>query len=296
VGRCRNPEEELLPEPPSVSAEDTIRALLAASKRHGNAVPIRTIFVQQGARGRRVQGPLAHLVRARDELAFDLMMLVLLVASAPPHDITRPAAMWLRALYRDPRSKSAASVLSRAWGRLADRRLIDRSRAGRQARIELLREDGSGAPYSYPDGSDGDYYLKLPFVYWEEGLHRKLKLAAKAMLLVALAEQDGFSLPFERVADWYGMSADTAQRGFDQLVELGVLNVKVGYKRAPLTAQGWTEDRRYTVVPKYRVGAVAPRPQPAKKADTAEKASGTRKATPRRAVGVKRTARSKEST
>lgn len=237
--------------------------MLAGSKRISNAVPVRSTFVQQGRRGSRRRGPLADFVSARDEIALDLLLLALASASAPPHDVLRPTEVWLRALGRDPRSKSSAAAVSRAWKRLEERRLITRVRQGRLLRVELRREDGSGDAYAYPTGSSSDLYFKLPFAYWTENLHNTLTLRAKTMLLIGLSLPDGFVLPYERVPDWYGVSADTAQRGFRELSEKDLLEVETGYKAAPLTAQGWTEERRYTLHRKLRAPVVRTTPRSA---------------------------------
>lgn len=253
--KARSAQSKLLPTPPVAGQAETVEAMLVGSKRSGQAVPIRSSFVQQGTRGSRTAGPLASFVGARDEVALDLFLLVLAGASAPPHDIMRAAQVWIRALNRSPNSKSSASVLSRAWQRLEGRRLIARQREGRAVRISLLTEDGSGQAYTYPRGSGDELYFKLPFSYWRSGFHNTLTLRSKAMLLVALSLADDFSLPFERVPEWYGISADTAQRGISELEKAGLLRVTTGYKAAPLTAQGWTEDRRYSVSADFRRGS-----------------------------------------
>lgn len=232
--------------------------MLVSSKRVGEAVPLRSSFVQQGPRGNRRAGPLSQFVTARDEIALDLFLLALTAGSAPPHDVVRPTEVWLRALGRSP-TKSSISVVSRAWTRLEGRKLVRRGRQGRLLRIELCCEDGSGDPYTYPTGSSSELYFKLPFAYWTEGLNNSLSLSEKAMLLIALSLPPGFSLPYDRVPDWYGVSADTAQRGFGGLVGKGVLTMETGYKAAPLTARGWTEERRYTLAVPLRPQEKPPR-------------------------------------
>lgn len=251
-----NDKDSLLDAPPTLGQAETLAAILTSSKRIGEAVPIRARFVQQGERGERSPGPLAGIVAARDEIGLDLLLLALAAASAPPHDVRRPTEVWLRALGRDPRSASSASAVSRAWRRLEQRQLVTRTRHGRLLGIELKREDGSGSPYTYPTGTSSDLYFKLPFVYWTDKLHSVLTLRGKAMLLIALSLADGFTLPYERVPTWYGLSADTAQRGLHELEDNGLLRIRVGYKAAPLTAQGWTEERRYTLDERLRVAPV----------------------------------------
>ena len=126
---------------------------------------------------------------------------------------------------------------------------MSRSKSGRLADVTLLCEDGSGNTYVHP-AKAGDNYFQLPFAYWlneEEQWCSTLGLPAKAMLLVSLSLRPGFVLPVEKAPAWYGISADTAQRGLSLLVERGVLQRVRTYKKAPLAPAGFTYDSRYTL-------------------------------------------------
>ena len=68
-----------------------------------------------------------------------------------------------------------------------------------------------------------------------------------AVLLVALALRPPFVLPVEKAPDWYGISADTAQRGLASLGKYGVLKAVRTYKPVPLAPKGFTYDSRYTL-------------------------------------------------
>ena len=105
------------------------------------------------------------------------------------------------------------------------RNLITRQRHGRKRkiRVTLLREDASGQPYTRPGKGNPDRFLRLPHAFWREGWHERLDLPASAMLLVALHEKANFELQAERVPDWYGWSADTAERGLATLEHFGLL-------------------------------------------------------------------------
>ncbi len=46
-----------------------------------------------------------------------------------------------------------------------------------------------------------------------------LSLPGKAVLLIAHSLRPGFALPVEKAPEWYGISADTAQRGLAELVK-----------------------------------------------------------------------------
>ena len=156
--------------------------------------------------------------------------------------------MWARAL-RHTGVTANEQTVSKIWRRLDSLGLVSRGKHGRLADVTLLREDGSGGRYVHP-ADVGDPYLQLPVAYWldeDEQWCSTLRLPAKAMLLVALSLRPGFLLPVEKVPDWYGMSADTAQRGLAELVRRGMLNRARVPKKAPLVPQGFTYDNRYTL-------------------------------------------------
>lgn len=212
--------------PPAVTQADTIAALLDRSKRA--EVPIRKTFVQQGNGKVRDPGPIAPLVSNHDERGLDLYLLAHAGASADPFDIVLPADTWARTIGMSATS-SARSAVSKAFRRLEPLRLVQRQRAGSRGRVTLLKEDGHGDPYVHPTGPR-DPYLKVPHAYWQQDWHLRLHLPGKAMLLIALSLDDGFPLPIERGPDWYGVSADTVQRGFDELVRHKLLDVDTKFR------------------------------------------------------------------
>jgi hypothetical protein len=142
---------------------------------------------------------------------------------------------------------SAASAVSKILTRLEQRTLITRQRHGRQRkiRVTLLREDGSGQPYTRPGKDNPDRFLRLPHSFWRDGWHERLDLPATAMLLVALHEKNNFELPAERVPEWYGWSADTAERGLATLEHHGLITRTTRLKKTPLSPTGQTKVNRY---------------------------------------------------
>ena len=134
---------------------------------------------------------------------------------------TLPIAVWARAFVTThyASAASAATAVSKVLSRSEKRRLIERDRRGRERkiRVTLLREDGSGQPYTRPGKGNTDRFLRLSHRFWLDGWYEKVDLPATAMLLVALHEKLNFELPTERVPDWYGWSADTAERGLATL-------------------------------------------------------------------------------
>ena len=115
--------------------------------------------------------------------------------------------------------------------------------------MTLLDEGGSGAEYTRPGGQAGQRYFKLPYSYWlgEPAPCGLLELPAKAMLLVALSLKSPFYLPLGSVPEWYGFSRDTAQRGFGELIERGLVSFHDKVVAAPLAPSGSTRRRYYSV-------------------------------------------------
>lgn len=130
-------------------------------------------------------------------------------------------------------------------------RLITRGREGRFLVITLLREDGSGEPYTHPADDSPPAYLQLPHQYFLEGRYASLSLPAKAMLLIALTQRDGFTLAAQRVKAWYGLSPDTAERGFLDLINFRLLVRRPVQKSAPLAPKGYTIEYQYTLQPPF---------------------------------------------
>lgn len=181
----------------------------------------------------------------------DLYLLGRAVASQEPFDIALPARVWARA--PGLASPSAPSTISHAWDWLEARHLVETMRRNRLRQVRFLREDGSGQPYVHPGKDEerrGDYF-KLPYAYRRGIYPASLGLPAKMMLLVALSLSEGFVLPRERGAAWYGVSRDTVRRGLSTLLRLGLLEFRQEHKRAPLSPTGFTIERHYRLRPPF---------------------------------------------
>jgi|SRR5579862_79542 len=232
-------------EGPVAGPAETLRWFLERSKR-AHAVPVHTVFVQQRARNRGVPSVLAEFVRARRDLALELYLLCLMGATSEPHTISRPSFAWARALGLAP-TRTTGALISKQWRWLEERRLVERSRgAGNVAVIGLLREDGSGDPFR-PTIRGGQYF-QIPLEYWTQNWRGKLTLPEKAILLIGLSLSDDFYLPNERAKEWYGVSADTCQRGLAGLSRHGLLFERVFQKAAPASPIGYTRQHHYTLM------------------------------------------------
>ena len=250
-------------QPVPASGQETIAALLTRSRR--DAVPLRRTFVQQGTPRQPEPGPLAEFVRRHDDRGLELYLLFRAVASASPWNVDASTRLWARTLDLGA-TRSAVSAVSRAWRRLEGYGLVTRQRVRGQLSIVALRDDGSGEPYVHPSTQGRrEPYFKLPFAYWtdDESWYRRLDLAETALLLIALSLADDFILPYRMARRWYGISMDTAERGLRGLQDRGLLRSEITYKSAPLAPAGYTEERRYTLLPPFGPrGRSAPSSQP----------------------------------
>jgi DNA-binding transcriptional ArsR family regulator len=237
------------PDPPSKA--ETVADLLASAQRR--ELPLRHSFLQRSdADGRPAPGALAALVRRG--VASTLEQYLLLHARAvgrtdeetkrERHDVYLESRVWGRALGLHA-DESGLRTVQRNWKVLSDLRLVDLDRSDRHVRVTLLDEDGSGAPYRHPGRKRDGRYLRLPYAYWLDGYADKLRVPGKAMLLVAMQLPDWFSLPFSKGPEWYGIGSSTVERGLRELTQAGFIEVHRSWRKAPLTAQGWTQDWRY---------------------------------------------------
>ncbi len=240
------------PHPLAADQDETVDDLLRTSARTTQTVPLRRVFLQQGAQRKPRPGPLAALLRAHDERALDLFLLHRAMASAEPWDVTRDARVWARALGLHRDTDAGVAAVSKTWRRLEESHtLVCRDRRGRLAKITALREDGLGKSYTSPNGSKrSERYFKLPYDYWtaQQRWYRVLPFHAKVMLLVSLSLPAGFVLPTQRAPDWYGISADSADRGLRELNKAGLLRREISVKKAPQAPLGIAQEYHHTLL------------------------------------------------
>ncbi len=222
--------------------EDTLLDLLDRSRRRN--VPIRRSFLQIPGPPKQ-PGPLAGFVEGRRPVALDLWLLLHAGASSDPWDVRQPAMSWARMLDL-PQTLSSETTISRNWTWLEQQRLVRSERDHRVRKVFLLMEDGSRRPFSRPTGKQRGFF-KLPYAYFTQRWHKELKLPGKATLLICLAQSPTFTLPTEHASGWYGVSADTLQRGLDELRELELLKVWTRAKKAPRTRLGYTVENHYAL-------------------------------------------------
>ncbi len=205
-------------------------------------------------------GVLAELIRRRRHSALDQEMIALAWASGGDHDVRRNSRIWARAI-GVPDDEAGRRTVSRNWRFLQELRLVEVTRVKRLARVQLLREDGSGDTYAHPSIT-GAKYFQVPFMYWTDGWVEELSLAGKAMLLIAMSLPDFFRLPAARGPAWYGISSSTVERGLRELRRADLLQAWHAAKVAPLTPEGYTIENfyrlRFPFGPRGRVASGVP--------------------------------------
>jgi len=203
-------------------------------------------------------GPLARFVRNGDLRGLNALLFMIAITSSGASEdgwsTTLPVGVWARAFGTTISAELPASrtAVSKIFRRLEERQLIQRSRRGkaRQVRIGLLREDGSARPYTRPDGNSlEERFFTVNHALWLDGWSERLKLPALAMLLVALHEtgpkKPSFELATEHCPRWYGWSADTAERGLQELRAHGLLEVDQHVRKEPLSDVGYVRINSY---------------------------------------------------
>jgi len=197
---------------------------------------------------------MARFVTAGDRTGLVLYFLALTKASTEPWDVALHSAVWARALgFSDPTAPASRARVSKAWSRLVERNLVRRGRRNRMAEFTLLCEDGSGDPYTRPTTS----FIKVPHELWIDGpdpetrWYEALRLPELTFLVIGLSNLDYFPLPVERGPHYYGISADTLQRGSQGLKRHGLLMSEPRRVTAPLAPKGYTYENRYTLEPPF---------------------------------------------
>jgi hypothetical protein len=229
------------PDEPPATPESTREDLLGGQTRRGPA--IRSAFIQQRG-GARSPGPLRLFVAEKRLFALQLYLLLHCIARSAPWETALPAATWARAL--DRTNAGAESTVSRNWAWLQQQRLVRTERHKRMVRAYLLREEGTGEPYS----RSRDFFY-FPLAFFRGAWHRELGLPATAVLLIALDKskrKPWFQLRTEAQSAWYGISPDTLQRGLDELQNAGLLAVHLRKVHDARARYGTTHVNEYALL------------------------------------------------
>jgi hypothetical protein len=208
--------------------QETLAALLG-----NHVVRIPRSFVGEHRHGR---GSLAEFVRRHRGRAMDLYLLALAAADGEPDLPPIPAAVWGRALGLE--QGSAAPIVSRLWQWLEGEGLLMGERSGRVKTIRLLGTEPS------------DRDLLLASAFFRGNFHNRLSMPAKAVLLVALAENARLQFA-EEGFEIYGLNRDTVRRGLSALRTVGLVRAHLERVPSPLTTHGYVLQRTYLVLPPF---------------------------------------------
>jgi hypothetical protein len=192
-------------------------------------VPVRQLFVQhrQGER----PSTLGDMVGKREFRPLVLYLLLLACETLLAHNRWLPlrtvANMLTTSNYPCSvrQARQAIDVLKR-------RDLVRVVERGTSVELYPLLEDGSGAAWTPPMGQDEapdlKPYMAVPHALFSDAVLDRLHLPGLAMLLVALKETNAksvFSVSVERFEEWYGFSERTAERGYRELADAGLMRV-----------------------------------------------------------------------
>ncbi len=250
--------------PLPATAAETRQFLIERSRR--SFTPIGKAFIQNPDNTAAIRSaPLADFVRRGDKRGLIALLLHTIISSGGADDddwsYSLHLQVWARALdtVATADGPSATSAATKILSRLVDRQLIEWHRTGRERKVTvtLLSADGTGRPYARPKGgSSGDRFVRLSHRFWIDRWDQRLTLPAIAMLLLALHEKPGFTLPTEKVPDWYGWSADTAERGLSELEDHGLVRISNEAYTNPLSPTGLSSRNVYTVLPPFDAASV----------------------------------------
>ena len=224
-----DPFDEVAPDAPAMTPLETVTTLLDSAKR--GYVPLRKVFVQKERTEKERAAKLAELVHGRHQRPIDAF---LLIHALEPILGNNPFSLRTWARMMSTKTHCSPSAASKAFDTLLDLNLVSRKQDGHAPVIRPLHE-GTGGPWSRPgedDNEGGPGYFTLPHAYWTSGYADRLTLPGKAMLLIILSETQSptkktFAMPVSKAQAWYGISERTAERGYRELTNAGVLLTKI---------------------------------------------------------------------
>lgn len=200
-----------------------LASLVRRSRRQRVQLAIR--FLRQN-RPKGADPPLPRMLRGGrgGEVRLKLYLSMCLLGVRAPHDVFGTAYLWAEALGLPDFERKGARRVRDALQWLEDANLIRVERArGKNPRVYLLSQAGTGNPYRRP-ASSGVPYASIPVEFWSNGWILRMSAKAIAVMIVLLQYGHGRS-PDEffwmKDARRYRLSADTWSRGAEELERFG---------------------------------------------------------------------------
>lgn len=204
------------------------------------SIPVRHGFVRRDAP--QADPPvLARLVESRATVAIKLYLAIIWRCAAAPYEVTAPARDWAWLLDLDDPTGKGARRIRDALTTLEQANLIHVTRPrGEIPTITLLREDGTGQPYTVPwrevrraqrrGTPSGSRYFQLPLQLWTSGHLQHMSGAALAMLLLISEETRGSTTPqwwsVTTFSDRFAIKKDTRATGTKELSDRHLITVR----------------------------------------------------------------------
>jgi len=243
---------------------DETSELLLADRIKRDAAPVRRSFIER-LDGDDRPTPLAQLLRTQGDaggrggaLRITLLLSLIWVCAREPFSTRRVAGYWAELLGRgDPRGDGARAVRD-CLHELRDRGLVTLDTRGASVEITLLDEVEwahgvhERTPYTLPYGEP---YIPVPRFFWSSQAVGRLSGAGVAMYLCALAltrhDDPEFFVSASFFETRFGISRSSRKRGLSELVEEGVLEVRV---EESIDIDTFRKRRRnlYTLTPGFR--------------------------------------------
>jgi hypothetical protein len=217
-------------------------ATRSLGERIGRGGPVRDEFFAVTGPDGSVRHPMAELMSSRStsgggrggQTRVALYLSALWIGVAGDHSTTRPASFWASLLGLEDPDGRGARVIRSTWAELEARQYVrvhPGAHAGDIPTIYPLREDGSGVPYTRPDGQGVDTYRRIPEKFWEMLLpDGELTSPGQVMYLVAIRtalvvqRSTGLTFPRAYVTKTFGIGESTRKAGLRNLTDLLVLD------------------------------------------------------------------------
>lgn len=252
------------PPPDAVASPADTRSELLKHSGRGYTVCRHLLYELPSTETNRV-GVLGPMVSERERRALQLYLLLLTIEPLLQTRIAtdRPpltAVVYARALSTETGRKWTPSNVSSALKDLESRGLVARERIQHGVQVLPRREDGH-ADYTRPGGSKRDFwetYFVLPAEFWTDEWFERLTLPGLAMLLIIAGETSSKAekwLTNQKAAEWYGMSERSVQAGISDLEKHELLDVRVQWVKASLSAIGTTAHHYYSLTGPFSNGA-----------------------------------------